>query len=79
MRAGSGELSGLRARAYQAGGGACGVGADVGLPDEAGLPLHPAGSVVDQAQAHLVQLLRFQRLCRKHQVNQRVSAHLHLM
>lgn len=33
------------------------MGADVGLLDNAGIPLRIAGGVVNQAQAHLVQLL----------------------
>lgn len=55
------------------------MGTDVGLPDEGGVPLRPAGSVVDQAQAHLVHLVQVQRLCRTQQLNQRVSAQLHLI
>lgn len=34
------------------------MGADVGLLDNTGPPLSLASSVVDQAQAHLVQLFR---------------------
>lgn len=48
MREGSRKLSGSRGGAYQTGGGACSVGADVGLLDNARLPLLLAGGVVDQ-------------------------------
>lgn len=58
MRTGSGELKWSRGGAHQAGGGACSMGADVGLLDNAGLPLSLAGGVVDKAQTHLVQLFR---------------------
>lgn len=63
--------------AYQAGGGACGVAADVGLP-HAFLPMLPAGGSVDQAQAHLVLPGRLQRLCGTEQVGHQVSARRHL-
>lgn len=72
-------LSGSEAGAYQAGGGTCSVGADVGLVDNAGLPLFFAGGVVDKAQAHLVQLFWVQGLCRTQWRNQLVLAKLNLM
>lgn len=55
------------------------MGADVGLVDNAGLPLFFAGGVVDKAQAHLVQLFWVQGLCRTQWRNQLVLAKLNLM
>lgn len=72
-------LTRLGGGAYQAGGGTSSMGTDVGLLDNARLPLPLAGGVVDKAQAHLVQLFRVHWLCRTQRINHIVSAKLNLM
>lgn len=55
------------------------MSADVGLVDNAGLPLPLAGGVVDKAQPHLVQLFRVRWHCRMQRMNQLISAKLNVM
>lgn len=62
---------------YHAGGGACRMRTDVGVPDESASPLLPAARLINQSQPNMVQPVRIDVLYTGHTMTTALFSLLH--